>query len=431
MAQNEPRILVVDDEKNIRLTLGRALQTLGLDVVTAADGAEALERIEHASFGLVLLDLKMPGLDGFQTLRRIHRRRPHLPVIVFTAHGNAENAAEAMKLGAADFIRKPFTPEEIRALVRRFYHPHAQVETARQTVGPRSRRRIIVPVADPAGDHHLLRLAAASAHARADGELVAVHIIETPRQMPLRAAASDEEQSNRRYVLLNTLRESAGDLSIHLRMRTLAAHDVGAALLNVIREEKADHVLLSGPDAGDEGAQLSAATVQAVVRHAACEVTVVKLGDPEIRHVLALVPEGPHAPYAVRRAFEFGQSAGVATLTLLNVQQTAPEGEASPREVGTRLIHSVAEKAGLPDSKYEAHVVVNDDLRNVLTNAVGDYDTICMGASRSTSMAQSLFGSLPEMMRERAAATVAIARGPKYEERTILDAISERVSGRG
>ncbi len=113
------RVLVVDDEKNIRLTLVAALGGLGLDVDTAADGREALDRLAEGDVWLVLLDLRMPGLDGIGVLRRLRELQPEAHVVVVTAHGTVGNAVEAMKLGAVDVLSKPFTPDQIRGLVDR------------------------------------------------------------------------------------------------------------------------------------------------------------------------------------------------------------------------------------------------------------------------------------------------------------------------
>jgi DNA-binding response OmpR family regulator len=115
----QKRILVVDDEKNIRLTLSQALETLGIPVQTAADGEEAMQKLQDSDFSLVLLDLKLPGMDGLEVLRRIRESRPKTRVIMITAHGTIDYAVEAMKLGAVDFLRKPFSPAEIRRLVSR------------------------------------------------------------------------------------------------------------------------------------------------------------------------------------------------------------------------------------------------------------------------------------------------------------------------
>jgi DNA-binding response OmpR family regulator len=115
---NKP-ILVVDDEKNIRLTLSQALETLGAETDTAANGEEALTKLKEREFGLILLDIRMPGMDGMEVLHRLREIRPDIRVIMITAYGTVESAVEAMKLGAVDFLQKPFDPEEIRELVLR------------------------------------------------------------------------------------------------------------------------------------------------------------------------------------------------------------------------------------------------------------------------------------------------------------------------
>jgi len=107
-------ILVVDDEKNIRLTMTQTLEPLGMIVETAINGEEALQKLRARQFGLVFLDLKMPGMDGMDVLRIIKDEYPGTRVIIITAHGTIETAVEAMKLGAADFIQKPFSPVEIK-----------------------------------------------------------------------------------------------------------------------------------------------------------------------------------------------------------------------------------------------------------------------------------------------------------------------------
>ncbi len=109
-------ILVVDDEKNIRLTLSQSLEPLGTPVQTAVNGEEALQKVGEGRYGLVFLDLKMPGMDGMEVLRRIKSDWPTVRVIIITAHGTIESAVEAMKLGAVDFVQKPFSPGEIRDL---------------------------------------------------------------------------------------------------------------------------------------------------------------------------------------------------------------------------------------------------------------------------------------------------------------------------
>jgi DNA-binding response OmpR family regulator len=112
-------VLIVDDEKNILLTLSQSLEVLQLETDTAANGEEALAKLKEKDFGLILLDLRMPGMDGMEVLRQVREIRPDIRIIMISAYGTIELAVEAMILGAVDFIQKPFSPEEIRALVSR------------------------------------------------------------------------------------------------------------------------------------------------------------------------------------------------------------------------------------------------------------------------------------------------------------------------
>ncbi len=108
-----PTILIVDDEKNIRATLARALRLEAYATLEAADGAEALERLESDEVDLVILDLQMPVLDGLGLLEKMASLDRRVPAIVLTAHGSIEKAVRAVRLGAFDFIEKPPTVERV------------------------------------------------------------------------------------------------------------------------------------------------------------------------------------------------------------------------------------------------------------------------------------------------------------------------------
>lgn len=112
-------ILIVDDEKNIRLALSMSLEQLDIPVETAASGEEALERLAQGEYGLMLLDLRLPGLDGMEVLRQVSQQRPELKVIIITAYGSIDLAVEAMKMGAVDFLQKPFDAGQVREMVHR------------------------------------------------------------------------------------------------------------------------------------------------------------------------------------------------------------------------------------------------------------------------------------------------------------------------
>jgi two-component system response regulator AtoC len=113
------RILVVDDEVKMRRLLEMSLKNMGHDVIQAADGAEAMACFDEAPFDLVMTDLNMPRMDGMQLLRNLRERGEEVPVIVLTAFGTIETAVEAMKLGAADYIIRPFEMDTVELAVTR------------------------------------------------------------------------------------------------------------------------------------------------------------------------------------------------------------------------------------------------------------------------------------------------------------------------
>ena len=113
------RVLIVDDEENIRRVTRITLETAGYQVSEASDGERGLEAFgDGTDWDAVLLDQKMPGMDGLEVLRRLKERRSTVPIIMVTAFASIELAVEAMKLGATDFVRKPMTPEIVRNAVQ-------------------------------------------------------------------------------------------------------------------------------------------------------------------------------------------------------------------------------------------------------------------------------------------------------------------------
>jgi DNA-binding NtrC family response regulator len=114
-----PRVLVVDDAEGIRTYLADLLELQGFQVDTAEDGRRALALLEAgAAPDVVLMDIMMPGMDGIETLRRLREIDPHVPVIVLSVVGKAGTIVEAMRLGAVDYLNKPFEEEELEATLR-------------------------------------------------------------------------------------------------------------------------------------------------------------------------------------------------------------------------------------------------------------------------------------------------------------------------
>jgi two-component system phosphate regulon sensor histidine kinase PhoR len=113
------KILVVDDERDIRDGTERILSKMGCEILKADRGEKGLEILENNSVALVLLDMKMPGMDGMEVLKRIRQTHPAILVVVITGFATVETAIESMKEGAYDFIPKPFEPDQLRIVVNR------------------------------------------------------------------------------------------------------------------------------------------------------------------------------------------------------------------------------------------------------------------------------------------------------------------------
>jgi len=113
------RILVADDEKNIRSGLAKSLEMDGYEVVQAEDGQEALRQMHKTEIDLILADLRMPKLPGDKLLKKVVSAYPAIPVIILTGHGTVDNAVEAMRDGAYDFVTKPVNLERLGLLVKR------------------------------------------------------------------------------------------------------------------------------------------------------------------------------------------------------------------------------------------------------------------------------------------------------------------------
>lgn len=101
------KVLLVDDEEEFVETLAERMRTRGMDVSTSNSGANALQLVDDEDFDVVVLDLKMPGVDGIEALKRIKRRRPEIQVVLLTGHATVEKGVEAIKEGALEFLEKP------------------------------------------------------------------------------------------------------------------------------------------------------------------------------------------------------------------------------------------------------------------------------------------------------------------------------------
>ena len=115
----EVNILVVDDEEIVRESLLDWLREDGYEVEAVEDGFKALEKVKERPWDIALIDLKMPKMDGLELLGKIKETCPETQVVIITAYATVNTAVQAMKVGAYDYLVKPFNPEELSLLVKR------------------------------------------------------------------------------------------------------------------------------------------------------------------------------------------------------------------------------------------------------------------------------------------------------------------------
>ena len=113
----KPRVLLIEDDASIASSLKKVLTSEGYEVDTASRGDEGLQQAKQSSYGVVITDLRMPGINGLELVEQLHEVKPKQPILLMTAHGTTETAIEATKLGAYDYLLKPFEADELLDLV--------------------------------------------------------------------------------------------------------------------------------------------------------------------------------------------------------------------------------------------------------------------------------------------------------------------------
>jgi DNA-binding NtrC family response regulator len=113
------RVLLVDDEEEFVQTLSERLALRDYDITTSLSGDDALEKVKHYNYDVVILDVAMPGVDGIDALREIKKMKPLTEVIMLTGHGTVETAIEGMKLGAFDFLMKPCNTGDLDTKIKK------------------------------------------------------------------------------------------------------------------------------------------------------------------------------------------------------------------------------------------------------------------------------------------------------------------------
>jgi len=117
----KPSILLVDDEVAFANNLLKLMSKRGYDVVVVYNGADAVNMVGEKEFDVIILDMKMPGMDGIATLKEIKKKAPLVEVVILTGHGSVESGIEGMQLGAFDFLMKPVSIDDLQEKVSEAY----------------------------------------------------------------------------------------------------------------------------------------------------------------------------------------------------------------------------------------------------------------------------------------------------------------------
>jgi DNA-binding NtrC family response regulator len=117
-SMEKPRVLVIDDEQIVLDSVRRILEDEQFKVDTCASGLDGIKRAKEKNYAIVLTDLRMPDIGGMRVLRDIKRAKPAMPVVMITGYGSIKTAVQAIKLGAAEYLQKPFAPDELSAAVK-------------------------------------------------------------------------------------------------------------------------------------------------------------------------------------------------------------------------------------------------------------------------------------------------------------------------
>lgn len=124
---SNPKVLLVDDETRFRTTLSKRLKARGKDVVILSGGEEAIDEIQKSDYDVVILDVRMPGLDGLETLVAMKKLKPEMEVILLTGHASLESSKEGIGLGAFDYVLKPCDIDVLLEKIQQAYEHKASV----------------------------------------------------------------------------------------------------------------------------------------------------------------------------------------------------------------------------------------------------------------------------------------------------------------
>jgi two-component system NtrC family response regulator len=277
-AATRARLLVVDDEQPQREMLAGILERAGFDVITAADGARALELLGQEAFDLLLTDQRMPNMDGLALLEQAQRLEPRLPVVLMTAYGTVSTAVEAMKRGAADYLTKPFERDELLLVVGKAIRQRRledEVVSLRGVLKDRSRLGNIIGVS--AGMQEVFSLIERVSFA--DVPVLITGESGTGKELVARAVHEGSGRSRGPFVALNCAAVPEGLLESEFFGHERGAF-TGAVRAHAGRFEQADGGTLFLDEIGAMRVDLQAKLLRAIQEH-----EIQRLGSTQTKRV--------------------------------------------------------------------------------------------------------------------------------------------------
>lgn len=290
--------------------------------------------------------------------------------------------------------------------------------------------RIIVPIANPNSQGNLLRLVASIANSRENAEVIVVNIDLVPDQTALAQELQfNPERVKKQDELVAAIRSAAKELDFNLETRALIGRNVSNIVLNMIENERADEVILGWKGRRKKKKFVLGSNIDPIVKNAPCKVALIKPFSQKIGDTVVFIGTGPHSITALKRAVVLTRDEPDSSLTLVNIQNRNQNmSEEKIRMNGEFLLRQVIYDSDIGDIDFKQEVVLAEDPRKEMLKKANRYDTVLIGASRSSGIERALFGNFPEYLGENAQANVIIIRGRERSFRSVWHLIRKLYS---